>query len=234
MLESNGRQVTVKHNLHIEPEEFYILADYVKKEYEMKWFVMIIVQFSLGLRCSEMLNIHLSDFKDHFNKLDYRQAKTNKMIFGEPIPEEVRKVVLAYIISNGHRLKDGWLFPRHWGNGPMTTETYNTYWCKWRKALGKNKPTFLDKYPTEGGKHIHRISSHSLRRLHRTMLADKHPDRLFLLSKICHYDKFERFLVYINDYKMMKERMGIIMPIINPVVSQILHLPPEQKRLNFY
>lgn len=233
MLADNGKKTKQKRNLHILLEEFTILLDHVRTKYSMRWFLMLIIQFSMGMRCSEMLAINLADFSSHFSKLDYRQAKTNKMIYDEPVPPAVQQLIIAFLIRNAHTCIDGYFFPRHVGKGHVTTETYNAAWCKWRQEIGKKHDSFLDLYEGKNGPR-YRISSHCLRRLHRTLLADNHPDKLFLLSKLCHYEKFEKFEAYINQYKMMKQRMEIIMPVINPVVHQIMSLPREQIKLTRY
>ena len=269
MLPDNGKPIKEKRNLHMTLEELTIILEHIKKRYAMRAYLAVIYQFAMGQRCSETLATNVADFSGHFRKVDYRQAKTNKMIYDEPVPEALGKLIISFLVTNGHTCVDGHFFPRHVGKGPMNTETYNTMWCRWRKEIGKTRPEFLDKYPhylyrcdlcrlkwseeerrtddigttcprcksvlrKEFKKWTYRVASHSLRRLHRTLLSDNHPDKLFLLSKLCHYEKFEKFETYVNQYKLMQQRMEIIMPIINPIVHQIMRMPKDQTKITSF
>lgn len=233
MLKSNGKLIKQRKNLHMKLEELKVLIDFLKEKYNYKWVVAVMIQFSMGLRCSEMLAINIHDFKDEFRKLDYRQAKTNKVILDEPVPEPCRQIILSYLSKNIHTLKDGYLFGAHNKSGYVSTETYGAFWSKWRMGIAKEHPGFLDQYPTKLGVK-YRISSHSLRRLHRTILADKFPDRLFMVSQWCHYESFDKFQTYINEFKLMELRDKLMLPALNPVISNIISMPKEQKRLDSF
>lgn len=230
MLTSNGRNASECRNYHMSITELTILLKFVKDKYDPKWFVAIMIQFSLGLRASEMLAIQVQDFKDHFRLLDYRQAKTNRMIYNEPVPEPLAKLIITYIFYNQHRLKDGFLFSNYTGKGrKITTETYGAFWTKWRRAIAKTHSRFKDNYLVNG--HVrYRISSHSLRRLHRTVLRNNIKD-LYIVKELCNYSDYATLERYINAEELMSKKADYLLPIFNPLVSSLSMQAGGQRQL---
>jgi len=235
MLPSNGRKVEDKRNYHMTIEELIILLRYVRQHYCPKWFVAILTQFSLGLRASEMLAIRISDFNEKFSTLTYRQAKTNKMIYNEPIPEPLRRIIIAYIYHNRHRLRDGFLFPKYSGKGAfINTRVYTAFWAKWRNAISKFYPKIKEGYIMPNGTKRYRVASHSLRRLHRTVLVKHNPEKIYEISKACHYEDFKAFQKYINDFELEEQKDQLIMPVMNHVVRNVALLGTNQDTLKKY
>lgn len=237
MLKSNGRIPKQRKNYFMTLSELKDLLKYLRVYYDSKWYVFVITQFSLGLRCSECAAINLHDFKDDFKIIDYRQAKTNKIIHNEPIPDPLRFLIKNYIYNNLHRLKDGYLFPNYTGKGNhYTTETIGSFWSKWRRGCAKfyNNSRWLDVYDDfSSGKRRYRISSHSLRRLHRTFLSDKIKDD-FVVSKLCHYDDFNSYLRYKNEFELLKDSDKYIMPHLEPLICKITDTSKGQTSLNSF
>ena len=182
------------------------------------------------LRCSECAAINIYDFIDDFKFLTYRQAKTNKMIYNDPVPDPLRKPIKAYILLNQHRLKQGFLFPNYTGKGLIhTTECIGAFWSKWRKGIGKTNPRWLDRYDN----HRYRIGSHSLRRLHRTVLSKKIKND-WILAKLCHYDDMSSFLRYKNEFEILENSAKHLLPILNPVIANLSQFAKGQTRLRNY
>ena len=230
MLQDNGRIPKQRRNYFMTLEEFQELISYVRLHYDIKWYIFLLTQFSLGMRVSECSAINIYDFKDKFKFLDYRQAKTNKMIYSEPIPDPLRKLLIAYVYQNSHRLKNGFLFPNYNGKGnTYTTETIGSFWSKWRKGLGKTNIRWLDKYDCPSSIR-YRIGSHSLRRLHRTFLSKK-IDQDFIVAKLCHYDDFNSYLRYKNEFEILENASDYILPHMNPILSQLTDMSRGQQQL---
>jgi integrase len=230
MLRDNGRVPKQRNNYFMRIDELEQLLKYLKKYYDPKWFLFIITQFSLGMRCSECSAINIHDFRDGLKFLDYRQAKTNKYIKNEPVPEPLQMLLKAYIIRNSYRIVDGYLFSNHNGKGSYyTTETIGAFWSKWRRGCAKEYQSegWLDKY--ECGRY--RISSHSLRRLHRTVLSKKIRND-WMLAQLCHYDDMDSFLRYKNEFEILENADKLILPHINPVIQQLCSFSKGQRLLH--
>ena len=298
MLESNGRTPKERRNYHMLISEFINLVRYIMKHWDTKWSVFILIQFSLGLRCSEAAAIQLKDFSDECRFLRYRCAKTNKIIEKEPIPEIVRKIIIGFISLNKHRFIDGYIFPNHTGKGSFySTKTIGAMWTKWRRGCAKEYKceNWLDTYEilsaryrlalaikrgvtgrdnlaeeigvsrkqlrtiisrlikrefitndlllTEKGYQFsqieeyqirHRISSHSLRRLHRTAIRKEllgmGVDE-YIISKILHYDDFNAYLKYINEFEYLQKRGELVLPAMNKVLGNITNMINRQKTM---
>lgn len=266
MLPDNGKYVKQRNNLHMTFHEFVTIIRHAKKNHHPKIVLLLYVQYGLGLRASEALAIQIQDFKENFRKLNYRQAKTNKMIYNEPVPDDVRLMILDYLEKNLHSLKNGYLFPGLRG-GHMKMENYGGYFSKWRKQLGGD---FLDKYDykiwdcevcnTRGRRkswsdermhkmglngecpmcgaqlvmrtvHQYHISSHSLRRLHRTTVGRAYKENLHLASQLCHYADVKTFEDYLNGFEIMAVREKYLLPVIDPVLGEITRLHKDQTSL---
>ena len=243
MLPSNGREANTKWNYHMTIQELSILLKYLKENVDPKFFVMVLTQFGMGMRCSEMLHINMYDFRDKYSKLTYRQAKSNEILPDEPVPEPLQKIIIAYIYHNAHRMIDGYLFsdPKiHNKKNKMptyTTETYGSYWAKWRQAVGKKHPGFLDHHfiTSCSGRQMkmYRIGTHSLRRLHRTVLANN-VENPFILKELCNYKDISTLDRYVNGFKIREHKAQYLDPIIGPVISDAALTAAGQTRLGEY
>lgn len=223
MLPSNGRKPKQRYNYHMKTEEFKILLRHVEQRYDPKFCLMLLIQYGMGLRASEMLNIQIWDFSHDFRQLTFRQAKKNDIVT-DPVPEPLRQKIICYIMKNRHRLADGYLFGTYTGKGmTMTTTCYGTLWTKWRRQLAKKHPAFLDKYEFGEGRRLtrYRISSHSLRRLHRTTLVNRFPDKLFEIMTACHYSDFGSFKRYINDFEMLQRKEVQFRPVLDEALQKM-------------
>lgn len=237
MLPSNGRLVKEKHNLHMNMEELGVLLRYLKERHDVKAFVMVLTHAILGLRSVELLNLAIWDFHDHYTRLDYRAAKTNKIFRNEPVPEPLAKVIIAYIWHNSHRMIDGYLFPGKCGK-PYKTSAYNALWNRWRKDLILIRPSFGDKYPVyDADGHFmrwqYRISSHSLRRLHRTVLYRNIRD-LYIVQQLCNYSDYKTLERYINEQDIILRRDEYLLPIFGPMTERLLGEAKGQKLLTAF
>lgn len=227
MLPSNGRRTIERRNYHLSFAEFSSLIRFLRDRYDPKWLVAVMVQGFMGLRASEMLALNLSDFSPDFKKLGFRAAKTNEIIRDEPVPEVVRQAIVGYLRDNLHRCKNGYLFPGR-RRAFLSTEAYGVYWSKWRHAIGGS---FMERYELETGRFRYRIGSHSLRRLHRTLLADAHPEDLFRIAKVCHYKDASTFMRYVNEFKMIEEREKLLIPVMDEAGRRALMLSRDQATL---
>lgn len=236
MLPSNGRVPNQRRNYFMTFKELGDLLQYLKLKWDIKWFVFVLTQFSLGLRCSECSAININDFKNNFKYLDYRQAKTNKLILNEPVPESLRVVLLNYVLRNRFRLKDGYLFCKYTGKGTtLTANSVGSMWVKWRRNCASHYKNnrWLDRYELESGQIRYRVSSHSLRRLHRVMLSSK-IDNDWIVSQLCHYTKFEAYLRYKNEFEVLENRERFILPVMDPVISRLVGDSKGQTRISNY
>ena len=219
-------------------EELGELLNMLREQYDPKWYVCVLTQFLLGMRASEVLSIQLWDFKNDFSKLDYRQAKTNKIISDEPVPSALRLALISYIVNNLHRFKNGYLFSKDMGNGiRIVTTVYGAFWAKWRKACAKRFGVhWVDRYDIPNGQRRYRICSHSLRRLHRTSLTKNvesgEYNKDWLISQICHYDDFKTFLKYKNEFEVLEARKEFIEPALQPVISRVLGMSKGQTSIS--
>lgn len=233
MLNSNGRVVKQRRNYHMSLAELGQLLRFLRRHYDPKWFVAVMLQFGLGLRASEMLAVQISDFYDRFRWLRYRAAKTNE-IREVPVPEPLIALVVAYVFYNAHRMKNGFLFSKYTGCGDRTsTETYGAFWTKWRRAIGRKNPRFLDTYVMDNGQVRHRIGSHSLRRLHRTVLRNEVKD-LYIVKELCGYADYGSLERYINDQEIFEKMESILLPIFNPVIKNLVGLGHGQTRIQSF
>jgi integrase len=268
MLPDNGKYSKKRNNYHMTLAELSLLLDHLQR-YDPKWRTIVMTQFGMGLRASEVLAINLYDFSHDFANLTYRQAKTNKKIDMEPIPLFLRSELLHYISRNQHRFKDGYLFCcRNAGHKFIKTPVYGTYFSKWRNNLARlGHPEFLDSYTyeiircpkcnetwneedaaeaqisdkcpscssflvTQRQKRF-RVSSHSLRRLHRTVVSKNAPSD-WIASKVCHYEDFATFLKYKNEFEIEETRKDLINHVVNPVLGNVINLSKGQKSLMEY
>lgn len=228
MLPSNGLDPKTFNNYHMALDELKLLLRVVQKHYDPMWYLGIILQFSFGMRASEMLHIQVSDFSRKFTRLTYRQAKTNRIIYNEPVLAPVSELVINYIYHNQHRLKNGWLFPGK-NNGPMLHATYASMWSKWRRKCSKVEggEGFLEHY-NFNSQVRYRISSHSLRRLHRTVLHNSIQD-LYIVKELCNYSDYKSLQRYINEQEIQLKKEDYMVPVLEPIVSSI-HLYGQGQR----
>lgn len=238
MLEDNGRIPKQRHNYFMSLHELGQLLNYLRNYYDPKFELMILIELGLGLRCSEAAAISIHDFTDDFKFLNYRQAKTNKMIYKEPVPETVRLKIKEYIRLNSHRLINGYLFGTNNGKGFFySTETIGAFWSKWRRGCAKfyNNPAWLEKYNVNGRIVRYRIGSHSLRRLHRTYLASKLQND-FIVAKICHYNDIKTLTIYRNEFELLEQRDSLILPVMNPLMAdldkEVVNVPYQEAASN--
>lgn len=232
MLQAKGAQRKQRNNYHMTLKELAILLNYLQEHYDPMWHTAVLIQYSMGLRASEMLAIQIQDFSPDFKTLKYRQAKTDK-VCSDPVPQPCRKAIVAYIYKNRYRLKDGHLFPCYTGKGKfITTTCYGTYWSKWRRGLGRKYPGFLDKYEFNNQTR-YRISSHSLRRLHRTTLVRQFPDKIYEVMVACNYADFGSFKRYIDEFQMYEQRDHIL-SFMDDAVGLVSMFAHGQQQLSAY
>lgn len=233
MLSDNGRSVKQRHNYHMSLDEFKILLNYVKEHCGLQYHIMILLQYVMGWRASELVSCHLLDFKSKFCRVDYRCAKTNEIIYNSPVPKPVAELIKTYVTLEGHRLKYGFLFPAYtrMSNKHLTAQYYETWFAKIRKEIGKKYPRFLDKYIHKSNRTTYRIGTHSLRRLHRTTLKNNIKD-LYLVKELCNYRDWESFERYINHAEIENKREQLLTDIFNPLVKDLWTGSSEQSRLS--
>jgi integrase len=236
MLPSNGKKIKTVHNYHMTMRELIELVDYLKEKYSRHWHIVVLTQFGLGLRASEVLAIQIFDIDQEITKVDYRQAKTNKIIHDEPIPKWLQPILKEYISDNIQTFKDGYIFPKLKGKiAYYTTPVYSAFFSKWRKNLAKKtkNKAWVEKYEDyEGeGQVRYRIGSHSLRRLHRTVMLKKYPDHVHVVKELCHYQDLSSFMRYINTFEIREKAADFINGAFSDFVPD-LHLNADQTRLS--
>jgi hypothetical protein len=239
MLPSNGKTPKERNNMFITLDEFSQLLTYLSKFYDTKWYVFCLIQMGMGMRCSEVAHIQVFDFGYQFKSLTYRTAKVNRVVT-DPVPTFLQEVIKAYVFQNSHRMKDGYLFPAHNASHPCySSETIGAFWAKWRKGCAEyyKNVRWLDKYEYKTGMMRYRVASHSLRRLHRDYFSDK-AEKLgltdFQISKLLHYEKFEAYLKYKNEFKTLEHADKIILPIMNPILAKLTNEVKGQTYLSSY
>lgn len=227
MLKSNGRAVQERRNYHMTQGELKILLEWLREHSSMQYYTMVLLQFSMGLRASELCSIHILDWSEDFTRLTYRAAKTNEVRTNEPVPEPVAKFVKEYVVLNAHRMRDGWMWPNSYNpqDGHLSPKAYEAAFSKWRQKIGKDHPRFLDCYDIPVGQGAcqrrYRICTHSLRRLHRTVL--KHNiDDLWTVKELCHYKDWSSFQRYINFSEVHEKKANIVNNVFNPIVLEVL------------
>ena len=231
MLESNGKKIKQLNNYHMSLMELSQLLEFLKKNYNPKWWVAVITQFALGLRCSELLAINLKDFSDKYQKITYRVAKSNEIRYNEPVPANLSKIIIAYIYHNCHTFRDGYLFYLK-GDKRRKTASYSAFWHKWRKGCSKmhNNTQWLDHYQFENGTKRYRIGSHSLRRLHRTIIGDNVKDE-FIAKELLGYKDYATYHRYRNSEWIQQNKGDIIKPILDPVIKISVTADHKQRKL---
>ena len=216
MLKDNGREVKERRNYHMTTEELGLLFDYSKR-WSSKFQLLVAICAFRGLRISEASSINILDFRDdNFDKLTYREAKTNKMQQNRPIIKPLADMIKAYVYTNRHLLKDGYLFPFYNSKSKaphMTTGVAEAFFSKMRKIIGRDHINFLDKYEinTENGKIInrYRISFHSLRRWFETHLL--HEDvSVYAIKEIMNYSDYEPLNCYLNRFEIIDQEPEIL------------------------
>jgi hypothetical protein len=118
-----------------------------------------------------------------------------------------------------------------------TTETYGAYWSKWRQKIGQKHPGFLDHHfvTTAAGRQQkrYRIGTHSLRRLHRTVLANN-IENPYILKELCNYKDISTLDRYINGFKIREHKAQYLEPVIGPVILDAALTAVGQTKLPEY
>jgi integrase len=132
-----------------------------------------------------------------------------------PIIKPLADMIKAYVYTNRHLLKDGYLFPFYTSRKKpyMDTKTAEACFSKMRKIIGKDHINFLDKYEihAENGKVInrYRISFHSLRRWFETHLL--HEDvSVYAIKEIMNYADYEPLNCYLNRFEIIDKEPEIL------------------------
>lgn len=158
VLPSNGRYVSQEYDYHVCNDEVKVLLRYVRDRYSAKMYLLLCLVWSRGMRVSEALHVNFRDFplRRHgdFSRLDFREAKTNKLRTNEIVVGPVADLIKEYILSNPLILShyEGYLFHRRngkrvRGHPVMSTETAGAFMKKWREGLVKAGHTgFGDRY----------------------------------------------------------------------------------------
>ena len=152
MLLDNGRIPKERRNYFMSLDELGKMLYVVRKFYDSKWFLFNVQQYGMGWRSSEASATNIKDYSDNFRYVNYRSAKTNEVIYNAPVPEPVRKLLIAYIYFNKHRMIDGYIYAnhgrKHKGLPIYSTEYICEMWHKWRKKCASvyNSDKWLDKY----------------------------------------------------------------------------------------
>lgn len=249
MLPAKGRTIKKKRrNLHIKREEFLLLMDYIKKKYAMRYYLVCMFLFGMGLRVGSAVAINLFDFRDNFTKLAYRDNKSDK-IQVDPIPEDLQHLVKLFVKLHGHTCVGGWILPNTYipSRGFVSSTAFQTWFCKVRQGIGEEHPEFLDgefietldknKKPTGKVKWCYRIGTHSFRRLHRTTFVREGAKVGISKNDIkfmCHYESWKAFEVYINEFEILENHKACVDLAINPLIRQVLTGHNEQTSLNAY
>ena len=79
-----------------------------------------------------------------------------------------------------------------------------------------------------------RICSHSIRRLHRTLLRKKLLGQgmtEYIIAKLCNYQDFNSYLRYINEFEELEHKADIVLPHLNPLMAQISSFSHGQTQL---
>ena len=191
------------------------MFDYSKK-WSSKFQLLVAICSFRGLRISEALGINILDFKDDsFNRLTYREAKTNKVQQNRPIIKPLADMIKAYIYTNRHLLKDGYLFPYYSSRRlpHMDTKTGEAFFSKMRKIIGRDHPGFLDKYEikTENGKTMfrYRICFHSCRRWFENHLFGQ-TNNINIVKTVMDYADFEPLNAYLNRFEVIDKEPEIL------------------------
>lgn len=259
MLPSKGRKVKVRRNYHMTIEEFRILTTYVRKTCGPKYFWAILTQFGMGFRSGIVVAINILDYQDDFRKLQWRDNKTDE-VHVDPVPDFLRELTKDYVRLCGWSLVSGWMLPNHQhpSRGFVKAEAYEAWFCKVRKALAKDHPSFADGYwldpctDVANSSEFHynkrldlqfnnqwkyRIGTHSLRRLHRTLFAEKGQElglTLHQVKEMCHYKDWVAFETYINHFKDMERHGEVVNQIYSPIIRDCLNGNQSQTRLQNY
>lgn len=232
MLVSNGRNPKVERNYHITTEELKLLFEYSRR-YSSKFQLLIALCAFRGLRVSEALAINILDFSDTtFTKLTYREAKTNKMQHNKPIIQPLAEMIKAYVVTNSHRLSDGYLFPYHNKKQKrpyLRTEVIGAWMAKLRNLVGKDHPAFLEGYTVkaESGKTLYRyrIGFHSFRRWFETHLHDSTND-VYTVKEVMSYADFAPLNAYLNRSRVLQREGEILHKAFTPLLQELSSQEP--------
>lgn len=238
VLSSNGRVSKQVNNYHMSLQEFKLFLEYIQAHYSMGYVVLTLCHALLGLRASEVCAINVLDFSNGFRRLTYRSAKTNQILYHQPVPDELAELIKTYVNLEGYRMKHGFLFSYY--SKPscvsMSKKCYEVWFWRARQEIAKIHPQFNDHYIFEKDGHTivrYRINTHSLRRLHRTILMAKVND-VYLVQKLCHYQKIEVLQRYLNIQSIEEKRNEIINNVFNPIMKDMFDGNSKQMRMGFY
>lgn len=239
MLQDNGRQVKQERNYHITTEELAILFKYARR-FGTKYQLMLLIGAFRGLRISEICAINILDFANsNFDKLTYREAKTNKLNHNKPIIPELATMIKTYVITNRHLLTDGYLFPYYASRRKaphMTVGVASSWFGKLRRIIGRDHPSFLDRYNIvlENGRVQvrYRIGWHSLRRWFETNVHSK--TDIHTIQRIMNYSKMDTLNHYLSKYEVLKREPLVLENALSPVFTSFIQLDKNQTKLRYF
>lgn len=217
----------------------------------MKYYVTCMIMFGMGLRVGMAVAVNLFDFRNEYRELAYRNNKPPYQIEVDPVPEDLRELIMFYAKGWGHTLMGGWLLPNHQNpaKGFVSAEAFEAWFSKTRKAYGEAKPEnawalsgeWTDTYDQSGNpigqKWNYRFGTHSFRRLHRTTFVDgghKHGIHLYDVKTMCRYQSWKSFEVYINQFKILENHKSCVDLTINPTIKEAIKGSQEQMNLNYF
>lgn len=250
MLPDKGRRVAARRNYHMTLLEFKVLVDYVRRNCGPKYFWAVLTQFGMGFRSGILVAVNVLDYQDDFRKLVWRDNKTNE-VHVDPVPDFLRELTRDYVRMCGYSLVNGWMLPNHQhpGKGFVSEASYEAWFAKIRKVIGLESKNFLEGYWMDpalkdarvglqfNNQWRYRIGTHSLRRLHRTVFAERGQAlglTLHQVKEMCHYRDWASFETYINRFKELEKHEVVVNQIFSPIMRDCLHGNQNQTRLQNY
>jgi len=219
-------------------DEACILWQYSKR-WSLKFQIIIGLALFRGMRIGEICATNIYDFQNaNFQKLNIILEKSH-ISDDFPILSEFNKLIKEYILTNRHMMKDGYLFPYYSSRrkaNHMTTPVAEALFSKLRKIIGKDHPSFLDRFQCANNfkMHRYRIGFHSLRRWFETRLWDKKRDKM-LIRDIMRYSSSDVVDVYINPYEIWKKEGTILEDTFGELFANFNNISKGQTKLsNFY
>lgn len=247
-----GREVVKrKRNLHIKKSEFLSFMKWVREHCSMKYYVACMIMFGMGLRVGMVVAVNLFDFRKDFCELAWRNNKAPYQIEIDPVPADLRELILFYVKTSGHTLIGGWFLPnmQHPSKGYVSAEAFEAWFSKARKSYaeadaihawaldGEWVDTFDQNDNPIGQKFLYRFGTHSFRRLHRTTFVEQGHKRginMYDVKTMCRYQSWKNFEVYINQFKILENHAACVDIAINPTIKEAIRGDQEQTSLNHY
>lgn len=213
---------------HMSIEEARAILGWLADNNFQRDFVLFMTHLSLGRRICETVAIKLEDFLPDLSYLTIRLAKTDqiKKLY---IPEQLRTVLYKYIQTYRKEIyaSGGWLFYSFNHNCKTQHVSRGQAIQALRRAvIGAGINDLIPGVTDARGKPIHRIGTHSFRRLSTTKLlrqtggdirfvskyrGDVRPDTVFT------YDGFEEF-----EEKEREESEKFFSNLVEPSPSSVI------------